>query len=265
VSRAERHASLVSSMSEGRANPHSLLLQARFQLALIDTLDFRIQYQAFGKKVAKDLNLMSPGAKQGVGVIMTRYLPEMANYYWATVLAESPVLGSGTRHIVHCDNVKKDRARKPAGVASRVISFATAVNEAPGSAIKGKDPLIVTGLGNGEQWRRGAALSTGGPVVAMNGLFNDQYDLGGPLVNPSSNDPQFEPVYYLKRISKGYVFRAYPNGWQAWLEGPDMSIELLKDWGSTRPSLAEAASLVRGTSLVKYKVRNLYFYLPVHF
>jgi len=212
--------------------------------------------QRFGKKVAAELKMTS-SAKSGVDVLVSRYLSEFSNHYWATMLAESPVLGGGTKHIVHCDAVKKDSARKVA--SARVLSFNAALKEqsAGSGKVKGKDPVILVGLGSADQWRKGQALSEGGPVVALNGLFSETYDLGGPLTAPvSGGGVEFEPVYYLKRVSKGYAFRAYPNGWQAWIELPDLSVKLLKDWGDERPSLNQVAGLVRNTSNKQYGVYN---------
>jgi Domain of unknown function (DUF1995) len=54
-------------------------------------------------------------------------------------------------------------------------------------------------------------------------------------------------AYYLKRISKGWVFRQFPDAWQALLEKPDGTVECLKTY-SSKPSLQEAATLVREES-----------------
>ena len=183
--------------------------------------------------------------------LIVRYLAEFANHYWALQLAASPVLaGGGTKHILHCDAVKKDAARTVKGVEVRSLN-AACQPQAAGS-IKGKDTLLLVGPGGNEQWRRAVSLSTdGGGVIALNGLFSDSYGLGGPLT-----DEGFEPVYYLKRISKGYVFRAYPGGWQAYLETPTGAVELLKDYGQVRPRLGDVAKFVRETSMNKYSIYN---------
>jgi hypothetical protein len=54
-------------------------------------------------------------------------------------------------------------------------------------------------------------------------------------------------AYYIKRISKGWVFRQFPDAWQALLEKPDGTVECLKTY-SSKPSLKEVATLVREES-----------------
>ena len=51
------------------------------------------------------------------------------------------------------------------------------------------------------------ARNAGAPVVFLNSQLSERYSLGGPL-------DDVEEVYYLKPISKGFVYRAYPGGWQ---------------------------------------------------
>mmetsp|Transcript_30537 Transcript_30537/g.68474 ORF Transcript_30537/g.68474 Transcript_30537/m.68474 type:complete len:273 (-) Transcript_30537:318-1136(-) len=198
-----------------------------FPVPNVDELKFGTPLnQRFGKKIAKDLGLASTEAKSGVDVIVTRYLGEMANHYWATVVAGSPVLGGGTRHIISCDAVKKDKAKKPG--STRVVYLNTAIKEP--ELIKPSDTTILVGPGGTTQWLKAVELAKGGTVIGLNGSFNEQYKLGGPLTD-NKTGPTFEPAYYLKRVSKGYAFRAYPGGWQAWIELPDYTLKCLKDYG----------------------------------
>jgi hypothetical protein len=81
----------------------------------------------------------------------------------------------------------------------------------------------------------------------MNNSYSTSYDLG--------NKKGFEEAYYLKRISKGFVFRAYPGPWEAYLEKPDGSVELLKSY-QTKPLLREVSELVRETSFTRYALSN---------
>ena len=87
----------------------------------------------------------------------------------------------------------------------------------------------------------------GQPFVVMNNSYSTSYDLG--------NRKGFEEVYYLKRISKGFVFRAFPGNWEALLEKPDGSVEVLKSY-KTKPSLREAAEIVREESFKRYAMGN---------
>ena len=81
----------------------------------------------------------------------------------------------------------------------------------------------------------------------MNNSFSTTYGLG--------NKQGFEEAYYLKRISKGWVFRAYPGPWEAYLEKPDGSLEKLASY-TTKPSLNEVATLVREESFRRYAINN---------
>ena len=91
----------------------------------------------------------------------------------------------------------------------------------------------------GEQvWDRTASAHTNpsSTFVVLNNAYSTSYDLG--------NQRGYEEVYYLKRISKGWVFRAYPGPWEAYLEKPDGTVELLESY-KTKPSLRDVSSLVR--------------------
>ncbi|KAJ1485177.1 hypothetical protein T484DRAFT_1794805 [Baffinella frigidus] len=93
------------------------------------------------------------------------------------------------------------------------------------------------------------------------------YELGGP-------DKEAEQVYFLKRISKGWVFRQYPGPWQALVERPDGSVQvlatydqrpLLRETYDSRPLLRElldldpralVSGLVRKYSFDKFAINN---------
>lgn len=73
--------------------------------------------------------------------------------------------------------------------------------------------------GGEETWDRlvSAHGSPGAPFIVMNNSYSTSYDLG--------NKRGYEEAYYLKRISKGWVFRSFPGPWQALLERPDGKCE----------------------------------------
>jgi len=75
------------------------------------------------------------------------------------------------------------------------------------------------------------------------------------LGNATCREKGFEEVYYFKRISKGFIFRSYPGPWQALLEKPDSSVEILKEY-KTKPSLREVSELVRDVSFKRYAINN---------
>ena len=75
--------------------------------------------------------------------------------------------------------------------------------------VTSRDAVIVVAPGVTQSWKIGydLARNAGAPVVFLNSQLSERYSLGGPL-------DDVEEVYYLKPISKGFVYRAYPGGWQ---------------------------------------------------
>jgi hypothetical protein len=109
--------------------------------------------------------------------------------------------------------------------------------------------IICVNPGGEETWNRVASAhaSPGSPFVVLNNAYSTTYGLG--------NKCGFEEAYYLKRVSKGWVFRTFPGPWQAYLEKPDGSFELLKSY-KTKPELPEVANLVREESFKRYAISN---------
>jgi hypothetical protein len=110
--------------------------------------------------------------------------------------------------------------------------------------------LIVINPGGEETWdrlRQASMSSKNAPFVVLNNAYSTSYGLG--------NQRNFEEVYYLKRISKGWVYRAYPGPWKAYLEKPDGSVELMQSY-KTKPQLNEVAKLVREESFKRFAIGN---------
>ena len=101
--------------------------------------------------------------------------------------------------------------------------------------------VVCVNPGGEESWDRlvSAHSSPGAPFIVLNNAYSTTYNLG--------NKRGFEEAYYLKRISKGWIFRSFPGPWQAYLERPDGTVELLKSY-KTKPELREIATLVREES-----------------
>lgn len=114
-------------------------------------------------------------------------------------------------------------------------------------AITSKDAVIVVAPGVTQSWQIGfdLAQAAGAPVVFLNSQLSERYSLGGPL-------DEVEEVYYLKPISKGFVYRAYPGAWQCYLDKPDGGQEKLKDFQSDRPTLGELSQITRSVSQDRY-------------
>lgn len=51
------------------------------------------------------------------------------------------------------------------------------------------------------------------------------------------------------------VCRSFPGEWEAYLEKPDGSVELLQSY-KTKPSLREVSEIVRDTSFKRYAINN---------
>ena len=98
--------------------------------------------------------------------------------------------------------------------------------------------VICANPGGEEVWDRIASAHTtpNSKFIVLNNAYSTSYDLG--------NRRGYEEAYYLKRISKGWVFRQFPGPWQAYLEKPDGTVELLESY-KTKPSLRDVSNLVR--------------------
>ena len=114
--------------------------------------------------------------------------------------------------------------------------------------VTSRDAVIVVAPGVTQSWKIGydLAANAGAPVVFLNSQLSERYSLGGPL-------DDVEEVYYLKPISKGFVYRAYPGGWQCILDKPDGTQEKLMEYPSDeRPTLGELSQLTRSVSQEKF-------------
>ena len=66
------------------------------------------------------------------------------------------------------------------------------------------------------------------PVTMLNAPYSYIYDLGG------GND--FELIYCMKRIPKGWIYRKFPDNFKMLIEGPDYEITQAKVFNE-RPTL----------------------------
>lgn len=199
--------------------------------------------QKFGKVIAPDLKMdYKPGSK------LSRNLVAYANVYWAKRFAGSVkggALGGAPVGVLSAEPVDFTEI-KSMGDLSRSGKILTEKARKEG---RNGEAIICINPGGEETWPK--LVSAHGqpncPFVVMNNSYSTSYDLG--------NKKGFEEAYYLKRISKGFVFRAYPGPWEAYLEKPDGSVELLKSY-QTKPLLREVSELVRETSFTRYALSN---------
>jgi hypothetical protein len=193
--------------------------------------------------VAKDLSVKG-GYKPGSEV--SRNLISYANIYWAKQIAPS-VAGFGRK----CSALT---AEPMAFVELQSKGPLTVVGPLSKKGIEAVAPLssavIAVNPGGEETWeqvRSACNCPASSPFVVLNNAYSTTYDLG--------NKRGYEEAYYLKRISKGWVFRAFPGPWQAYLERPDGSVELLQSYPA-KPALNEVATLVRDESFRRFAINN---------
>jgi len=167
------------------------------------------------------------------GSDLSRQLILFSNVYWAKKIANSissePVACITTEPIAF-------ESIKSLGKISRTETTNTRRPKAEQD--KKKECVICISPGGEEQWDKlfGGQTSSTSTFIVLNNSFSTSYDLG--------NKRGYEEAFYLKRISKGWIFRCFPGAWEAFLEKPDGSLEKLKSY-DTKPSLREVSELVR--------------------
>lgn len=200
----------------------------------------------FGTSViARDLKV-DGGYKPGSDV--SRYLVSYSNVFWAKKLASAAsggLLGGKPVAVLTTEQVSFDSV-KNMGDLSRSGKLMTQESRAAG---RNGEVVIAINPGGEETWDRlvSAHGSPGAPFVVLNNAYSTTYGLG--------NQANFEEAYYLKRISKGWVFRSFPGPWEAYIEKPNGSVEMLKSY-KQKPELREVSALVRDESFKRYAVNN---------
>lgn len=199
--------------------------------------------QKFGTTiVAKELNIKG-GYRPGSN--LSRNLLAYGNMYWAKKVA--PSVGGLSRNVavLSAEQVAYSEIQ-----SKGAMSFIGPLSQNGMAQVsKTKSALIFVNPGGEETWDRlySSCGSPAAPVVVLNNAYSTTYDLG--------NKRGYEEAYYLKRVSKGWVFRAFPGPWQAYLERPDGSVELLESFRE-KPSLQVIATLVREESFRRYAIMN---------
>jgi len=201
--------------------------------------------QKFGTSIVSKELKVKGGYKPGSE--LSRNLIAFSNIYWAKKLAGACGGGFGGKPVavltserVLFNDIQNMGDLSRSGM---LMSDAARKNGRNGEAV------ICVNPGGEDAWRRieSAHGSLGAPIIMLNNAYSTSYDLG--------NSAGYEEVYYLKRISKGWVFRSYPGPWQAYLEKPDGGVELLKSY-SSKPSLRDCATLVREESFKRFAINN---------
>lgn len=164
-----------------------------------------------------------------------------ANIEWARRVA--PAFGSKRKIWVLLAEGRVDTSQ----CAKLPKNFVVKPLESPDVDVQSGDAVIVVAPGVTASWQRGYDIgaAAGAPVVFLNSQLSEKYQLGGPLAD-------VEEVYYLKPVSKGFVYRAWPNPWEVWLDKPDGTQERLKVFSDERPTLGELSQITRSASQSKY-------------
>lgn len=208
----------------------------------------------FGKQVADELGMSNDGNYQYI----KRYLASFCNVWWALqiakalIFASSPADGTESPRTVWCvssDGISKAVAEE--SLAKYNVRLASLRNPPPKNEMKQGDVVVICDPQFDEQWKKGASFKPPGDesvLIFLNSQFNESYGLTGPRWGRLK---QTECVYFLKRITRGYVFYSYPGPWTACLEKPDSSIEVLREF-ERQPSLRDVSGVVRLESNRRY-------------
>lgn len=174
------------------------------------------------------------------GSDLSRQLIAFSNVYWAKKVASAAggsQLGGKPVCVLTTEPVTFDQI-KSRGPVSRVGAVMS-----PEARKNGRNGEVVVCINPGgeEKWDKlvAAHSSPNAPFIVLNNAFSTTYGLG--------NNRGYEEAYFVKRISKGWVYRSFPGPWEAYLEKPDGTVELLKSY-KQKPELKDVATLVREES-----------------
>lgn len=197
----------------------------------------------FGNHVARTLGMATPANYP----LVKRYLGEFCDLYWVVELAK--VFPDRTVWAVFQDGVSKEKATLPVPNV-RLSSFRQGKEPTPAEG----DVVVIVDPRMTDSWIAGAKLqaSPESPLIFLNSQFNETYGLVGPRRRLLKD---VETVYFLRRVTRGYAYRSYPHPWQAILELPDCSCEVLQTFHDT-PKLSDIANLVRTTSNDRFGAFN---------
>jgi Domain of unknown function (DUF1995) len=198
--------------------------------------------------VAKELSI--PGGYRP-GSDLSRQQVAFANVYWAKTLANAmggAPIGGKQVNVISAEPVTVTQIKNK-GQISRLALLQPGGESKfiQGNSIDAS--YIAINPGGEEIWERLRTKyqCTKGPFLVLNNAYSTTYGLG--------NKAGYEEVFYMKRISKGWIYRAYPGPWKAYLEKPNGACELLKSY-TTKPQLNEVATLVREESFKRYAINN---------
>lgn len=196
----------------------------------------------FGKQAARALGMADPSQYQ----LIKRYLASFCNVYWAQRIAAARVFEGNTIWAVSTDSISKAPATDV--LASQRIRLSTMRNIL-NEPVAENDAIIIMDPRFTDTWTKALkARPRNGTVIFLNSQFNESYSLTGPRNGALK---EIQTVFFLKRVTRGYVFREFPSSWMACLETPEMDIEILQTFDST-PTLRQVSNIVRQESNKRY-------------
>lgn len=194
--------------------------------------------QLFGIQVAAELGMSAAADYQ----LVKRYLASFSNIYWAREVASASPFRDSNAFAICGDSISMQRAECS-------LRNVTVLRKA--KKLEGRDVGLMIDPRYDDAWFNGARMRSDnkdGCVVFLNSQFSETYGLTGPRRGVMK---ETAVVYYLKRVTRGYIFFSYPGPWLACLENPDMSIEVVRQF-EVEPKLATVAKLVREESNRRY-------------
>lgn len=112
-------------------------------------------------------------------------------------------------------------------------------------SLKGTDLVIVLSPCQQSHYMDAKAIADalGCPVIALNSPYSYRYDIGA--------GKPFELAYVMKRIPKGWIFRQFPDAFEAIIEGPNYEVFKAGTF-DTQPSLPIISKFSMAASANKY-------------
>ena len=149
--------------------------------------------------VAKDLKVVG-GYKPGSD--LSRELVAFSNLYWAKKIAPAVKGGLLGNKCVACLTTEPVSFSQCKSLGDITRTGAVMSPQARKGG-RNNEAIICINPGGEERWEQlvSAHIQPGNPFVVLNNAYSTSYDLG--------NKRGFEEAYYLKRISKGWIFRVF--------------------------------------------------------
>lgn len=199
------------------------------------------------KEVVANLKVPEYAANKGGPSIL-----EWSNLYWANRLGSGIQSAVGKKLIILLSISGEGLKGKDIPTFAKGLVLVTFNNAKKPGAIEsliegsgGVGAFILLSPCSQSHYKDGAALGDKfkAPVIALNSPYSFRYDVGG--------GKPFLLSYVMKRIPKGWIFRNYPNKFEAIVEGPNYDIFSAESYAE-QPSLPTISKVTMEASAEKY-------------